>query len=103
MPTVVVLYPRQADASFDFDYYTSTHLPLVSSRWTEAGLSSVAALRGTAGPDGGDGPYLAIALLTFGSQAGLDSALGGPHAAEIMGDIANFTNVQPILQMTEAL
>lgn len=103
MPTVVVLYPRQADASFDFDYYTSTHLPLVSSRWTEAGLSSVAALRGTAGPDGGDGPYLAIALLTFGSQAGLDAALGGPHTAEIMGDIANFTNVQPILQMTTSL
>lgn len=103
MLTVVVLYPRQPGATFDFGYYSATHLPLVSDRWAKAGLIGVSALRGTPGPDGGDGPYMAMALLMFDTRAGVEAALGGAHAAEIMGDIANFTNVQPILQMTEAL
>ena len=63
----------------------------------------MSALRGTPGPDGGDGPYLAMALLTFDTRAGVEAALGETHSAESMGDIVNFTNVQPILQMTTSL
>jgi uncharacterized protein (TIGR02118 family) len=100
MPTVVVCYPRGAGSTFDFDYYRQTHLPLVARHWKASGLVKVSALQGTPGPDGSDGPYLAIALLAFGSEADIASALGGPHAPEIMGDIVNFTNVEPVIQMT---
>jgi hypothetical protein len=29
--------------------------------------------------------------------------MGGPHAAEIVGDIRNFTNVQPQMQINDEL
>jgi hypothetical protein len=29
--------------------------------------------------------------------------MGGEHVGEIIGDIANFTNVQPIVQINEAI
>ncbi len=40
MPAVVsILYPREADATFDFDYYMNTHMPLVSKLWTKHGMT----------------------------------------------------------------
>lgn len=44
-----------------------------------------------------------MALLTFDTRAGVEAALGETHSAESMGDIVNFTNVQPTLQMTTSL
>lgn len=103
MPIVSVVYPRREGATFDFDYYTSRHLPLVTERWGDAGLLDAHALRGVATADGSATPYLAMAFLSFGSTEALQAAMGGPHAAEIMGDIANFTNVQPQVQINEEL
>lgn len=56
MTTISVMYPRAAGASFDFDYYTATHVPLVEARWGEAGLTGVQAFRGLPGPDGAEPP-----------------------------------------------
>lgn len=99
MTIVTVIYPRSEGATFDYDYYAATHLPLVTARWRDAGLQGVEALRGVAGADGGDAPFLAMAMIRFDSLASFQSAVGGPHAAEIMGDIANFTNVRPVVQV----
>lgn len=99
MTTISVIYPRDAGASFDYRYYEETHLPLVAERWRDAGLTGVQALRGIAGADGGEAPFLALALLHFESRAAFEAALNGPHAGEIMGDIANFTGVRPIVQV----
>jgi len=103
MTTISVLYPRETGASFDYDYYTQTHLPLVAARWGDAGLTDVQAYRGVPGPDGAEPAYLLLALLTFASPEAFGGALGGPHAAEIMGDVANFTGVQPVIQVNQAL
>ncbi|MGV3480572.1 MAG: EthD family reductase [Sphingobium sp.] len=103
MATVSVIYPRAADAHFDFDYYTQTHLPLVEARWGDAGLQGVQAFRGVVGPDGAEPAYFLIALVGFASAEALAGALGGPHAAEIIGDIPNFTSVQPVIQVNQAL
>ena len=103
MTTVTVIYPRDAGATFDFDYYRQTHLPLLTERWAEAGLERVEALRGLAGADGGEPPFLAQALLRFSSLESFSAAIGGEHAPEIMGDIANFTNVRPIVQVNEEI
>ena len=99
MPIVSVIYPRREGATFDFDYYERTHLPLVVSLWSGAGLTGAEALRGLPGPDGGESPFVAMALLRFASPDALGTAMGGPHAAEIIGDIANFTNIQPVVQV----
>jgi uncharacterized protein (TIGR02118 family) len=101
--TVTVMYPREQGATFDFDYYQSTHLPLVAARWAGAGLTGAEAMKGLGAPGGGEAPFLAIALIRFGSMAAFEAALNGEHAAEIMGDIANFTNVQPVIQVNERI
>ncbi|WP_114954963.1 EthD family reductase [Sphingosinicella terrae] len=102
MPTITVLYPRQDGATFDFDYYARTHLPLVEARWKGNGLTGVEALRGVA-VDGGEPPFLAIALISFDTMESLGAAVNGPHMAEIGADIANFTNVRPVRQVSEAI
>ncbi len=103
MPTVSVIYPRREGATFDFDYYERVHLPLVAKGWAEAGLTGAKALRGTAGGDGGEPAFLAIALISFDSMDSFQAAMAGPAAAQIVGDIVNFTNVQPVIQVNERI
>ena len=103
MPTISVIYPRSEGATFDYDYYEQTHLPLVVERWRDAGLTGAEALRGVGAPDGGEPPFLAIALIRFDTMDRFRAALAGPHAAEIMGDIANFTDVTPVIQVNERI
>ena len=103
MATVSVIYPRSEGATFDYDYYEQTHLPLVAERWRDAGMVDAQALRGVGAPDGGEPPFLAIALIRFESAERLRAAVAGEHAGEIMADIANFTNVRPVLQVNETI
>lgn len=103
MFTMSVIYPRSSGATFDFEYYEQTHLPLVAKCWRDAGLIGAEALRGVSAPDGGEAAFLAIALIRFQSPEHLRAAVTGEHAAEIMGDIANFTNIQPVLQVNERI
>jgi uncharacterized protein (TIGR02118 family) len=101
MTTLSVIYPRSPGARFDYSYYQQTHLPLVAGRWQEAGLVAAEALRGISAPDGGEAPFFAMALIRFQSPEQLGAALAGEHTAEIMGDLTNFTDVQPIVQVNE--
>lgn len=103
MATLSVLYPRDPSASFDYEYYETKHLPLVMQRWGDAGLSGGEALLGKAAPDGSEPPFLAIGIIHFQSADALQAAMAGEHAAEVIGDIANFTNVQPIIQVNERI
>ncbi len=103
MTTLSVIYPRSAGATFDYDYYEQTHLPLVASRWQDAGLVSTEAFRGVSAPDGSEAQFFAIAMISFDSPEHLGAALTGEHAAEIMGDLTNFTNVQPSVQVNEGI
>lgn len=103
MPTISVIYPRSAGAKFDYEYYEQTHLPLVERCWRDAGLVGAEALRGISAVNGGEAVFFAIALISFESTELLRAAVTGEHAAEIMGDIANFTNTQPTLQVNERI
>ena len=97
---IVVSVMYNAGPSFDEAYYFGTHMPLVRSRFKGL-LSDARVLKGLAGPGGGAPAYQIVAELTFPSMAEAQQALGGPHAAEIMADIANFTAAQPVLQFSE--
>jgi uncharacterized protein (TIGR02118 family) len=103
MATISVLYPREQGATFDFDYYETVHLPLAARLWGRAGLVGGEGLKGVAGPGGAESPYFAIGLIHFASAEALGAAMTGEHAAEIMGDIPNFTNVTPIVQINEKI
>lgn len=98
---LVVAYPAQPGGRFDHEYYLSTHVPLVTSAWTDAGLEGASVVRGVSAPDGGPSPFTLVAQLTFSSAEAMQAALGGPRAAEVFGDIANFTDTQPVAFVAE--
>lgn len=100
MIKVSVLYPAGESTKFDMDYYCTSHMPMVKQK-LGAALKSMAVEGGLAGGAPGAPPtYSAMGHLYFDSVAEFEGAFG-PHAAEIMGDVPNYTNVEPIIQISE--
>jgi uncharacterized protein (TIGR02118 family) len=102
MIVVSVMYPTTPGAKFDMDYYLGKHMPLVGARCKSLGMSDAKVLRGAGAPGGGAAAYSVIALLTFGSVEQFQSAMD-KHGAEILGDIPNYTSVQPVIQISEVV
>lgn len=100
MAVFTVLYPAAEGAKFDHDYYNATHIPLVKEAFAATGLTGVQVLRGLSGGAGGPAPFVAIANITFRDAEALRASLSGPRAAEVMADVANFTDIQPIAQVS---
>ena len=64
-------------------------------------LKGVAVEHGIAGATpGSPAPFLAIGQLQFDSVEAYQSAFG-PHVQEIMSDVPNYTNIQPVIQISE--
>ena len=101
MIRVNVMYPKQDDGNFDYDYYLNTHMPLVGKRWAD-GLRGMEVYRGLSGAGGTAESYVTVANLKFDSVEAFQQALEA-HAQEIMGDIPNFTNINPVIQIEEQL
>ncbi|MGH7040528.1 MAG: EthD family reductase [Acetobacteraceae bacterium] len=100
MIVVSVMYPPSA--RFDLDYYMKSHIPLVQARCAGRGLAGAQVLKGAAGGDGGAPAQQVIALLSFASLPEFQTAMQ-EHGAEIMGDVANFTDAQPVIQINTPL
>ncbi|MCX6952629.1 MAG: EthD family reductase [Verrucomicrobia bacterium] len=100
MIRVSVLYPHQEGARFDWSYYLSTHMPMVSRKFgTAAKTTSVEQGIGGAAP-GAPAPYVAIASFVFDSVPAFQAAFD-PHAQEIMTDIRKYTSIEPVVQISE--
>jgi uncharacterized protein (TIGR02118 family) len=100
MIKVSVFYPHREGATFDMTYYCNRHMPLVQ-RLSGAALKSIAVEQGMAGREPGSPPlYLAMGHLYFDSLETFHSSFG-PNTAEIVADVPNYTNLQPIIQISE--
>ena len=100
MIKVTVVYPNSSGSHFDIRYYCDTHIPLVG-RLLGPALKGVAVEHGIAGAaPGSPAPFLAIGQLQFASVEAFQSAFG-PHSQEIMSDVPNYTNIQPVIQISE--
>jgi uncharacterized protein (TIGR02118 family) len=100
MIKVSVFYPNSKGVRFDMNYYLSKHIPLVQKKVGPA-LKAVAVEQGIAGGTPGAPPtYVAVGHLVFDSVDTFQAAFG-PHTAEISADVANYTNVEPIIQIGE--
>jgi len=92
MIKVSVMYAKSEGTTFDMEYYKTTHMEIVDRtmkpvRWEiDAGM---------------DGPYVAIGHLFFESPESLGAAFG--EAAESQADIANFTNADAAIQISEVV
>jgi len=100
MIKVSVMYPNSEGSTFDMAYYLATHIPLVRQK-LGAALKGVAVEQGLGGAEpGSPAPYLALGHLLFDSVEAFQTSFT-PHAQALLGDIPNFTNTQPTIQISE--
>jgi len=102
MIIVSVMYPAGEGKTFDMDYYLKTHIPLVQGYCGDA-LQSATVDKGISGPlPGSPATYMVVCRLNFESLEAFMSIMK-KNAAEIMGDIPNFTNASPVIQISDAV
>jgi uncharacterized protein (TIGR02118 family) len=100
MVKVSVFYPNTNGATFDMAYYLNRHMPMVGQKLGDAlkGMGVEYGLGG--GEPGTPPPYVTMAHLLFESVDAFQSAWA-PHADAILADIPNYTNTQPMVQISE--
>ncbi len=100
MVKVTILYPNGDGKTFDMDYYSKKHMPMLQTLFGDT-LKHIAIDKGIAGrtPDEAV-PYLAIGYLYFDTLSDYEKSFG-PNAEKIISDIPNYTNIQPIVQISE--
>jgi len=101
MIRVSVMYPKQDGGEFNYDYYLEKHMPLVKERLGDA-LRKMEVYKGLSGAGDAAETYVTVACLFLDSVDAFGAAFG-PHAKEIMGDIPNFSNIEPVVQIEEQL
>lgn len=92
MIRVSVLYPKTEGATFDHDYYATSHVPLAVSTWGLAGAEI---------DKGINGPYEAAVHFTFESLEAMGAAMANEGTAAVQADVANYTTIVPEMQISE--
>ncbi len=97
---VNVMYPYAEGARFDHAYYRDTHMPLVAGRLGDA-CEYYTVEKGLSGTSADGKPaYVAMCSFICKSMEAYQAAME-QHAAEIQGDIANYTDIMPMVQVSE--
>lgn len=101
MVRISVLYPNEPGRKFDHEYYAKKHMPLVQKRLSALGLLRYEVDRGLAGatPESRP-PFVGACYLYFNSAQEFRNAMG-KHGAELMGDVPNYTDIPPQIQISE--
>ena len=102
MIKVNVMYPYTEGARFDHAYYRDRHMPMVKARLGSA-CAYYTVEKGLAGraPDAPPA-YVAMCAFICESAEGFQAAMQ-EHGVEIRRDIANYTDVTPLLQISEII
>ncbi|HEY8097463.1 MAG TPA: EthD family reductase [Methylobacter sp.] len=104
MIKISILYPNNPNARFDMDYYIDTHMPLsIGLLSAHSGFKGVSVERGLGGavPET-DAAYIVMCHFLFDSVEGFTAAFM-PNAAVLQGDMPNYTDIEPIIQISEVL
>jgi uncharacterized protein (TIGR02118 family) len=100
MIKVSVMYPNGPGATFDMGYYLTSHMPMVRKKLGPA-LQGMHVEQGLGGAEpGSTPPFLGLGHLLFESVEAFAAAFA-PHAESILGDIPNYTNTQPVIQVSD--
>lgn len=91
-------YPAGPDTTFDHEYYAGRHAPMVIERLAPLGMRRAEITRGTDAI--GDVAFAAVGHLYFDSLEDFERAWA-KHGEEIVADIPNFTNVEPLAQVAD--
>jgi uncharacterized protein (TIGR02118 family) len=102
MIKVSVMYPNTPGARFDHAYYAEKHMPMVQSK-LGAACKSYTVDKGLAGgAPGAPATYVGMCHMFFDSVEAFQGSFG-PHAQAIMADIPNYTDIGPVLQISEVV
>ncbi len=100
MIRIAVLYPNSDGKTFDVGYYKNTHMKLVQEKLNPLGLLGCEVDAGIAGLGDAPAPYATIGYMFFDTleafQAGFAQVV-----AELVADIPNYTNIEPIIQISD--
>lgn len=100
MIRVSVLYPNNPSATFNMDYYLNTHVPMVGQLLGDSLKGAIVDSGIAGGAPGESAAFIAMVHLTFDTVESFQESFG-PNADQIMGDIPNFTNTQPQIQISD--
>ncbi len=99
---ISILYPNGEGKHFDMEYYSKKHMPMVATLFGEK-LKDYAIDNGISGRTPNDTvPYLAIGYFYFEKLSYYGEAFG-PNAEKILEDIPNYTNIQPVVQISQVV
>ena len=102
MIKVSVMYPNNAGARFDHDYYRDKHMPMLKQKMGDACKSYTIDKGLAGGAPGSPAPYVGMCHIFCDSVESFQAAFG-PHAKAIMADIANYTDLKPVMQISEVV
>jgi len=97
MIRVSVLYPNTEGATFDMPYYLDSHMPMVRDKLGSA-LRKDEIWQGLGAPGDQPATYKVLLHMYFDSPESFNEAFQD-HAANIMADIPNYTNLQPVIEL----
>ena len=102
MIRVSVMYPNAPSAKFDWNYYVDKHMVMVHRLLDPAGLvrAEVDKGIGSAQP-GAPAPFLAICHMYFNNMEDMQKCM--VRGSDMMADLANFTDIQPQIQISQVL
>jgi uncharacterized protein (TIGR02118 family) len=102
MIKVSVMYPNTPGARFDHDYYRDKHMSLIKSEMGAA-LKYYTVEKGLTGkvPDA-PAAFVGMCHLLCDSVEAYRSSFG-PYSEEIARDIRNYTDLTPVIQISEVV
>ena len=97
---VAVLYPNGDDKTFDMDYYEKKHMPMVAG-FLGKNLKFYEIEKGIAGRSPNEKPpFVAIGYFYINDVAEYNKAIAQNRDA-VISDFKNYTNIQPVVQISE--
>lgn len=100
MIKVSVLYPSRPGSRFDVDYYLTVHMPMAARLLGTAVKDTSVEIGIGGGAPNEPAPYAAIAGFTCDSVEAFTAAFT-PVAGQLRGDIPNYTDIAPVIQISE--
>lgn len=99
---ISIIYPNGEDKHFDMDYYSKEHMPMVAVLFGDK-LKGYAIDKGLSGRTSDDpATYLAVGYFYFEELSDYHAAFA-PNGEKIRGDIPNYTNIEPIVQISQVI
>ena len=94
------MYPNDAQKSFDLSYYQDSHLALVKEKYGSYGLTHIELDIAVTTSGKQAAPYLAIGYLCFETIEQFFEAYKA-EGKVVMDDLPNFTDIQPVVQISK--